>query len=29
MAGLSGLLNQYPNACLVAGATDVGLWVTK
>ena len=26
---LAGLLTQYPDACLLAGATDVGLWVTK
>ena len=26
---LSGLLIEHPDACLVAGATDVGLWVTK
>ena len=26
---LAGLLNQHPDATLVAGATDVGLWVTK
>jgi len=26
---LSQLLGDYPEACLVAGATDVGLWVTK
>jgi xanthine dehydrogenase small subunit len=29
IAGLTRLLGQYPDACLVAGATDVGLWVTK
>jgi xanthine dehydrogenase small subunit len=23
------VLAQYPEACLVAGATDVGLWITK
>jgi xanthine dehydrogenase small subunit len=28
-ASLAALLNQHPDACLVAGATDVGLWVTK
>ncbi|WP_420546988.1 xanthine dehydrogenase small subunit [Curvivirga sp.] len=26
---LAGLYEKYPNATLVAGATDVGLWVTK
>jgi len=26
---LAQLLNQYPDATLVAGGTDVGLWVTK
>ena len=26
---LAELLLRYPEACLVAGATDVGLWVTK
>ena len=29
IAGLTHLMSQYPEACLVAGATDVGLWVTK
>ena len=29
IAGLYNLLSEYPDACLVAGATDVGLWVTK
>ena len=28
-AELSDLLTQYPKATLIAGATDVGLWVTK
>ena len=28
-AELEDLLQQYPGATLVAGATDVGLWVTK
>jgi xanthine dehydrogenase small subunit len=23
------ILDEYPNACMVAGATDVGLWITK
>jgi xanthine dehydrogenase small subunit len=27
--GLAGLLLRYPDAQLVAGATDVGLWITK
>ena len=26
---LAALLGAHPDACLVAGATDVGLWVTK
>ncbi len=26
---LADLLAEYPDACIVAGATDVGLWVTK
>jgi len=26
---LEGLLSEFPNATLLAGATDVGLWVTK
>lgn len=26
---LAGALEQYPNATIVAGSTDVGLWVTK
>src|SRR5262249_29927775 len=26
---LAALLTQYPDACLLAGGTDVGLWVTK
>ncbi len=26
---LAGLLLEHPAACIVAGATDVGLWVTK
>lgn len=26
---LGGLLADHPNACLLAGGTDVGLWVTK
>jgi xanthine dehydrogenase small subunit len=25
----AGLALEYPNACLLAGGTDVGLWVTK
>jgi xanthine dehydrogenase small subunit len=29
IAGLNQLLSQHPDACLIAGATDVGLWVTK
>lgn len=29
LAGLCELLNDEPQAALVAGATDVGLWVTK
>ncbi|MGK2927232.1 MAG: xanthine dehydrogenase small subunit [Lysobacterales bacterium] len=29
LARLWDLLDQYPEACLVAGATDVGLWLTK
>ncbi len=28
-AELANLLHQYPNATLLAGGTDVGLWVTK
>ncbi len=28
-AGLATLLSEYPEACLLAGGTDVGLWVTK
>ncbi|HZX23676.1 MAG TPA: xanthine dehydrogenase small subunit [Woeseiaceae bacterium] len=28
-AGLAALLAEYPDACLLAGGTDVGLWVTK
>ncbi|WP_169570227.1 xanthine dehydrogenase small subunit [Sneathiella limimaris] len=28
-AELAGLLKKYPDATLLAGATDVGLWVTK
>ncbi len=28
-AALAELVAAYPDACLVAGATDVGLWVTK
>ncbi len=27
--GLAALYGQHPNATLVAGATDVGLWITK
>lgn len=27
--GLAGLYTQHPDATLVAGATDVGLWITK
>ena len=26
---LAALMQHYPNACLLAGGTDVGLWVTK
>lgn len=26
---LAALMQRYPNACLLAGGTDVGLWVTK
>lgn len=29
VAALTGLLAEYPDARIVAGATDVGLWVTK
>lgn len=29
LPGLSKLLTRYPDACLLAGGTDVGLWVTK
>jgi xanthine dehydrogenase small subunit len=29
LSRLWDLLAQYPEACLVAGATDVGLWLTK
>ena len=29
IAALAKLLGQYPDARLVAGATDVGLWITK
>lgn len=29
LAELCSLLNEYPEAVMVAGATDVGLWVTK
>ncbi len=29
MATLCTLLEQHPNAVMIAGATDVGLWVTK
>ncbi|MGO8654822.1 2Fe-2S iron-sulfur cluster-binding protein, partial [Rhizobium ruizarguesonis] len=29
MEALSGILSQEPDATIVAGATDVGLWVTK
>ncbi|WP_440995704.1 xanthine dehydrogenase small subunit [Arhodomonas sp. SL1] len=28
-AGLSGILTEHPQATLLAGGTDVGLWVTK
>lgn len=28
-AALAGLLDQHPDARIIAGATDVGLWVTK
>ncbi|WP_405231396.1 xanthine dehydrogenase small subunit [Lentisalinibacter salinarum] len=28
-SGLAALLAEYPDACLLAGGTDVGLWVTK
>ncbi|MCV0425239.1 MAG: xanthine dehydrogenase small subunit [Roseibium sp.] len=27
--GLAALYNQHPDATIVAGATDVGLWITK
>lgn len=27
--GLSGLVSEYPDATILAGGTDVGLWVTK
>ena len=29
LAGLAALLARHPQATLVAGATDVGLWITK
>ncbi|MEB4593222.1 xanthine dehydrogenase small subunit [Candidatus Thiothrix sp. Deng01] len=29
LEALAGLLEQYPSATLLAGATDVGLWITK
>ena len=29
LAELAALTSEHPDACLVAGATDVGLWVTK
>jgi xanthine dehydrogenase small subunit len=29
LEGLAGLYRRHPDATLVAGATDVGLWVTK
>ena len=29
MASLAGLLELYPDARLIGGATDVGLWITK
>jgi xanthine dehydrogenase small subunit len=29
IAELAGLLNTYPDATILAGGTDVGLWVTK
>ena len=29
LGGLAALYTQYPDATLVAGATDVGLWITK
>lgn len=29
VAQLSGLMQQYPDAVLLAGGTDIGLWVTK
>jgi len=29
VAGLCELLDQHPDACIIAGATDVGLWITK
>jgi len=28
-SGLAALLAEHPDACLLAGGTDVGLWVTK
>ncbi len=29
LQALCTLLNEYPEACMVAGATDIGLWITK
>ncbi len=29
LAELLALRQEYPNACLLAGSTDIGLWVTK
>ena len=29
LSALAGLVEQYPDATLLAGGTDVGLWVTK
>ena len=29
IAGLADILSENPDACIVAGGTDVGLWVTK
>ncbi len=29
LADLAEVLNEHPGATIVAGATDVGLWVTK
>ena len=29
LAGLAALREQHPEACMLAGGTDIGLWVTK